>query len=70
MAGVAGLITGQNKTERGWNAAAQDLARKPRCWAVPKEVPETECETNYPVSDAEYITLYKAAYFQPTNGLD
>ena len=24
------------------------------CWAVPKEVPEVECETNYPVSDAEY----------------
>lgn len=42
------------------------------CWAVPKEVPETECETNYPVSDAEYaefaahIAVRYVEYF--TNG--
>jgi hypothetical protein len=37
------------------------------CWAVPKEVPEAECQTSYPVSDAEYaeFAAHVAARYGP-----
>lgn len=38
------------------------------CWAVPKEVKEEDCETNYPTSDAEYAEFvsHAAARYGPS----